>query len=249
MTAVRVSYNLIRHATTNRNIKAVACFYMLKAHFTNGRIYNYRNRLSSLAAIPAISDKTFLKYVTILQNAGLVWTANNHLFLASSNHLKNVFNDKRKSIITIDDTDNLQEVAARLYCKILEAHARSMAFADAVDTLRNSNKSRLSETGESYSIGIRTMAALFNLDKTTAGRMLKIMRRLNLIQSEPGKRYVKPGPAKAIRSLGDIPLYKFHTTDGIVLMQADCHRFIQFPVRKPKSKTVWKKIGQYRKAG
>jgi len=69
---INTSIKLIELAATERWIKSLALFYVLKLTFGNSVIYNYRKRMKELSGRFGIAIKTLYSYLDMLNSKGLI---------------------------------------------------------------------------------------------------------------------------------------------------------------------------------
>jgi spore maturation protein CgeB len=69
---VNTSIKLIEQSATERWVKPLALFHVLKSTYGNSVIYNYRKRMKELAERIGISRKTLYNYLDILRSKELI---------------------------------------------------------------------------------------------------------------------------------------------------------------------------------
>jgi DNA-binding MarR family transcriptional regulator len=69
---INTSITLIEQAATERWIKPLALFHLLKLTYGNSVIYNYRKRMKELAERFGIARKTLYNYLDILRSKELI---------------------------------------------------------------------------------------------------------------------------------------------------------------------------------
>jgi hypothetical protein len=120
MKKIRTSLSLIETAAREKWIRQLAFYHLLKSHYCNSCIYNYKSRMEEIAAKCQVSTKTLYSYMNFLRRKGLIFDHNKNLILKSTREF-----GKKKYLIFIDSEYSLADIADILYGKILEKEGRN----------------------------------------------------------------------------------------------------------------------------
>jgi len=194
---------LIKDATSEKMLKPLALFYLIKAKFNHSIIYNYTpNKLSKLTGL---HPKTITRYVNKLINCGLCVLRDGNLLFVKTKGIKKYVETRpytsykgilrRIYFIYLMNNKSQQkyQLARRYGIKIeaLSPKARRKALKGIKLEkigLESSIKPIMSITGASK---------LFNVSKNTAFNILKDLKDNNFIKTKPHTRVIsKAKPLK-----------------------------------------------------
>ncbi len=160
MKARRTSPGLIENAISDKWIRQLAFFHLMKLRFTNSCIYNFRSRMDEISGLFGISTKTFYNHLNILRSKDLIFDHSTNLMLAK-------IKCRRKSLIEIDENYSLWDVTCLLYAKLIERKARQQAFKVSLRRFGRGEKlnSELCENPFHPSLSYRTIAKLLSISE------------------------------------------------------------------------------------
>jgi hypothetical protein len=224
----RVSEKLIQKAATEKWMRPLALFQLIKATFGNSVIYGYQKRMQELSGRFGVSCKTLYKYFDILQTKELINFPHNL-------HLVSV-NGKKNCKIKIEDTDNIWMVTCRLYAKLIESHCRRIAFRLAIQKYgeRDPRKVVAGESAPLFSLSVRNVAKLLNISEKTAQKVLKTLKDLNVLRIHPPKREKLTDGEIPVKMFEDLPGYRFISGNGMYLQFGQRIEPVEYPVKIPK---------------
>lgn len=243
---VNVSLKLIRQAAEDRSMKPLAAYHMLKARFINGRVYEYQSRMNQLAAMLGVCTKTLYNYLDLLRGTGLIYQSGNTLMLKSLTQVKYELSDKRKYTITIQVGETIHDVTARLYAKLIERHARSIAQSESLtrflekgnnEESRNFHNGVESETGALFNISLRNLQRLLNIDKATAAKLVGKLNKHGIIKTYPPAKLIQKcndPQVLAVLAMEGMPFYYYLIGRNICMMTGSRHQLVEHPVIIPK---------------
>ena len=237
-----VCTHAVRLARDKRRTPALACYYFLKQQYTNGVIYDHRPRMGELATIVGVSQRTLYAYLGWLKKYGFVRPLENNLLLTSTGTLKRTHRERRKTQITVTDSETLQTIEARLLGKLLEDHARKIEhyrrikrFERKNTRTRDAHKKQCHETGPGFSLSIRNIQRLFNLGRNKAVSAIQLLNDLGVIrttETRPIQAGKAPrGMAEHIADMTqDLPGHFFVYKGLVYVHYGNIHTLIEHPL-------------------
>ncbi|HUS87499.1 MAG TPA: hypothetical protein VMW76_09680 [Bacteroidales bacterium] len=240
MGTTRVSIRLLEKAVQERWIRQLAFYYMVKSHYVNSCIFNYKNRMNELADKFNLSAKSVYNYLKELRKYGLLYDHENNLIFKSTARIKHLNKERYiKCIITIKSDHTIKDVECLLFAKILEQQAKKSAFAESLRRFRRGDrlKDELRASPFKPSFSIRTVAKLLNISENKAISVIKRLNELEVIRSikqRPKLLFDNTGRAN-LTYLEDMPGYRFVSKNRLYEMFGCLHEFLQFP---PKLKNI-----------
>jgi len=225
----RTSIKLIERAVSEKWIRQLTFFHILKFRYNNSCIYDYRSRMKELAESLNISEKTLYNYLNFLRAKGLICDHATNLKLKS---IRDFGFHRKKISLLIDPDYSLFDITCLLYAKLIEQKARQIAFAESVRRFGRGDrfKYRLCETPFQPSLSIRTMAKLLNISEYKMYLVEKNLNRLGVIKSEKQKPEFLSGNFTNLKSIEDMPGRRFTINGSLYEMFGSKIDFLQFPV-------------------
>jgi hypothetical protein len=204
----KTSIKLIEKAISEKWVRQLAFFHILKSRFNNSCIYNYRSRMNELALSFNISEKTLYNYFRDLRSKELVCDHANNLKLKSIRQLKSW----KKTLLEIDLSHDLWDVTCLLYAKLIERKAQQQSFRESVRRFGRGDryKDGLSENPFHPSLSYRTIAKILNTSENKAFRVVKNLNRLGIIKTAKQKPNLITSDFTALKSIEDYPGYRFN---------------------------------------
>jgi len=227
MNTRRTSIELIEKASSEKWMRTLAFYQLLKLHFNNSCIYDYRYRLPELSERLKLSQKAVCKYIDKLKTQELTFEHSKNLCLKSIRCF-----GRRKTTININKEMTLTEVSYILYGKLIEKQARKQAFAENIRRLRRGEKhnSKLSETPFKPSISFNSIAKLCNCSHYKAIQIIKFLEK----QGEITRYIQKPEKISedftALDSIQDIPGHHFNIGNKLYRTFGQKIEFSDFPL-------------------
>jgi transposase len=239
---ISVSTKLVKQAATERWMKPLALFHLMKVTFGNSVIFGYRRRMKELSERFGVSRKTFYNYLDILRYQELIvnFPGNpQNLHLKSIKSIKQSLDDKRKCNITISQSDGIWEISCRLYGKLIESHLRKMAFVKAIQGYGRRKLHKVGAGNEGapdpvFSLSIRNVAKILNIGRNTATQVLKTLKNLKVIKLYEQKPVKISAGKLDVSVIEDYPGYKFTTDNGTFLQFGSKIESLEYLVKIPK---------------
>jgi len=224
----RTSISLIENAVREGWIKQLAFYHQMKFRFNNSCIYDYKSRMSEIASQFDISERTFYRYLEILRSKGLICDHANNLKLKSIRE----FTNRKKATLIITEGLSLFDITCLLYAKLIERKARQMAFMESVRRSGRGDRLnvRLCEIPFRPSLSYRTIAKLLNVSEYKANLVLKNLNQLKIIESKKRKFRLITEDFTNLKSIEDMPGYRFNIGSKLFENFGQKHDFLQFPV-------------------
>lgn len=221
---INVVLSLIQQARTQKRMRALSAYYLLKTKFQNSCIYNYRSRMQALAASLNVCEKTLYNYFHHLRRMGLVYDFSGHLMLTSTPKLKRAAGERKKYKITVLENETIETIEARLFGKLAEQHINKIAFHKKIkdfERRRDLPKKTASETaaGE-HSLSVRNFMKLFNLSQEKTQKVLKLLNDNDVMRTR--KRNAK------VLDYGSVPPLKYSTEFPGHFFKKDGFLFVLF---------------------
>lgn len=185
--------------------------------------------MNEIAGELNISTKTLYNYLNFLKTKEL---ASDH---ASNLKLKSirVFESRwKKASLLIKPGYSLFDISCLLYCKLIEKKARQMAFIESVRRSGRGDrfKDGLRENPFRPSLSVRTIAKLLNISEYKSFLVEKNLVRMGLIQTEKQKPEYLTESFGDLKSIEDMPGYRFVIEGKLFEILAQKIDFLQFPV-------------------
>ena len=223
----RTSIRLIEKAVSEKWIRQLAFYHLLKFQFNNSCVYNYRSRMKEIAATLNISEKTLYNYFKELRSKELICDHASNLKVISIRGLKSW----KKTIIDINSEHNLFDVTCLLYAKLIERKVSRQAFRESVRRFGRGDRfiNGLSENPFRPSLSYRTIAKLINASEYKAFMVVKNLNRLGVIKTTRQKPEYLCEHFTALKSIEDFPGYRFTLNDCLFEVFGNRIELIQFP--------------------
>jgi hypothetical protein len=225
----RTPIKLIERAVSEKWIKQLAFYHLLKFRFNNSCIYNYRSRMDELASQLNISTKTLYNYLNLLRSKDMICDHANNLKLKSIRDFKI---SRKKSVLLISDKHKLFDVTCLLYGKLIEQKAKQQAFAESVRRFGRGDrfKSGLCENPFRPSLSYRTIAKLLNISESKAFRVIHNLNRLDVIRIVKQKPQLISKSFSALNYIEDMPGYRFNIGNRLFEQYGNRIDFLQYPI-------------------
>jgi hypothetical protein len=229
MTARRTSIKAIEDAITENWIKHLAFYHLLKFHYKNSCIYNYKHRMDEVANQFNLSPKTLYNYFKILMDRNLVFDHSGNLIIRSIRHFGL---SRKKTTIYLDDSKTVFDITCLLYAKILEDRAKKQAFKESVRRFGKGDQFKSGLCGNPFlpSLSFRTIAKILHISENKAFRVVKNLNKLGVIKSQKQKPQLKGNVSAVMYSIEDLPGYRFAIGNNLYEQYGCKHDFLQFPV-------------------
>jgi hypothetical protein len=124
----RTSIKLIEKAVTEKWIRQLAFYHLMKYNFNNSCIYNYKSRMNEVAGKLDISTKTQYNNLSFLKSKELIGEHKNNLMLKSIRDFK----ARKKTLLLINGNHSLYDITCLLYAKLIEQSANHQAYAESI---------------------------------------------------------------------------------------------------------------------
>jgi DNA-binding transcriptional regulator YhcF (GntR family) len=224
----KTSIKLIETAVSEKWIRQLAFYHLMKFHFNNSCIYNYRSRMKELADNFHISEKTLYNYLKVLRSKELIYDHANNLKLISIRQLKSW----KKTLIDIDLNHDLWDVTCLLYAKLIEKRIKQQAFRESVRRFGRGDryKDRLSEIPFQPSISYRSIAKLLDISKNQAVKVVKNLNRLGIIKTIKQKPQLIARYFTDLKSIEDFPGYHFTLEGCLFEIFGNQIELIKYPI-------------------
>lgn len=225
----RASIMLINQATKEGWIKQLAFFHLLKFHYNNSCLYDYRSRMADIAKQFAISERTLYRYLNLLKSKGLICDHARNLKLKS---IRDFGSHRKKVSLLINADHTLYDISCLLYAKLIEKKARQMAFMESLRRCGGGDRLKdvLCETPFRPSLSLRTIAKLLNVSEYKAFQVTKNLVRLKVITCEKPKPELIASCFSDIKSIEDMPGRRFTIDGNLFEIFGQKIEFLQFPV-------------------
>jgi hypothetical protein len=224
----KTSIKLIEKAVSDKWMRQLSFFHLMKFEFKNSCIYNYRNRMKVIADRLNISEKTLYNYINFLRSKDLIYDHSDNLVLKSIR----AFIKRNKAVIYFDDSYTLFDISCLLYAKILEEKGRRIAFMESVKRAGKGDgfKRGFSENQFRPSLSYRTIAKLLNCSEFQAFKIIQNLNRLQVIRTEKQKPQLLSTNFNYLGSIEDYPGYRFNIKNRLFQQFGNLIEFLQFPV-------------------
>jgi|ERR1035437_43325 DNA-binding CsgD family transcriptional regulator len=230
MKACRTSIKLIEMAVSEKWIKQLAFYHLLKFCFNNGCIYRYKSRMGEIADQFNISNKTLYNYLKVLRSKDLVC---NHAYNLKLKSIRDHRINRKKTVLLLNEEHNLFDITCLLYCKLIEGKGSRQAFAESVRRFGRGDKfnSSLCENPFQPSFSYRTIAKLLNISENKAFRVVKNLNRLEVIKTTKQKpKMLKENIPGLQYYIEDLPGYRFEIGNRLYELFGSKYNFLQFPI-------------------
>jgi hypothetical protein len=240
-----VCIKVIEHARDQRRTKALACYYLLKQITPKSILLNYRSRLEAIAASVGICVRTLEKYVGWMIKHDLAYFRGPHLQLTATKRVKRMYWDKTICRITKGTNETIDTVEARLLAKIIEKHAKHIAYyirikrflrtkkRSSLQQRRTTNKMNGSESCKNtVSLSIRSLMALLNLGAIKTTKAVRLLNDLGVIkttQSMP--EMISRAPQQAVKYTDGLPARYFWYKGHVYYQRGNHHEFLEADVK------------------
>jgi hypothetical protein len=175
-----------------------------------------------------VTSRTLYNYLNFLRSKELVCDHANNLKLKSIRE----FGSRKKISLLIESDHSLFDITCLLYCKLIEKKVRQMAFVESV---------RRSGRGDGFKDGsceipfrpflsVRTIAKLLNISEYKSFLVEKNLIRLGAIQTEKQKPEFLSESFRDLKSIEDMPNYRFVVEGKLFEIFAARIDLLQFPV-------------------
>lgn len=224
----KVSMKLIERAISEKWIRQLAFYHLLKYEFGNGCIYDYKSRMKEIAGRLDISEKTLYNYLNFLRSKNLVCDHATNLKIMSIKP----FLKRNKAVIYQDDSYTLFDVSCCLYAKVLEQKGRRIAFMESVKRAGNGDgrKRGFCENQFRPSLSFRTIAKILNISEYKAFTVVKNLTRLDVIRTKKQPPKFKSDSFNSLGFIEDFPGYHFNINNQLYEQFGNLIEFLQFPV-------------------
>jgi hypothetical protein len=232
MRKFRTSISLIEKASREKWIKQLAFFQLLKSHYNNSCIFNYKSRMDEISAIGQVATKTLYNYLDTLRNKGLIYDHGRNLILRSTREF-----DKKKTLIFFGPEHTLNDITDFLLAKKLEKEGRRQAYKISIKAAEQNDPFKNMRSVSSFcpSMGYRKIGRILNVSENKAHRLIRNLVKHGILEVEKRK-------AKLLFKYGcnlkeyaeDYPVHMFSYKGGIYEQEANSYRFLQFPIHTYK---------------
>ena len=224
----KASIKLINQASSEGWMRQLAFFHLLKYKFNNSCLYNYRSRMSEIAGMLNVSERTLYTYLNFLRSKKLVFTHANNLMLVSI--LK--YTTRKKTTIKIDDTNTVFDIETLLYAKVIEQHGRRIGFLRLIKKFERGEqfKSKLTGTPFKPSISMRCIAKLLKISECKASKVIKNLNRLQVIKTTNQKPQLISYNFTRLEYVKDYPGYLFNSGKYLYRQFGQIIDFLHFPI-------------------
>lgn len=228
MTSRKTSIKLISNASADGWIRQLAFYHMLKFRFANSCIYNYRSRMTEIAGMFGISNRTLYNYLNFFKSKDMVCDHANNLKIKSIRE----FSTRKKSILLLNENYNLFDVTCMLYGKLIEHRAKQQAFAESARRFGRGDRF-VSVPGESPfrpSLSFRTIAKICNCSEYKAFQVIRNLDRLKVLKAEKQSPQMLSNNFTELGSIEDFPGYRFNIGSKLFEIFGTRLNFLQFPI-------------------
>ncbi len=216
-----------------------------------------------ISRILGISIKTLNKYLAILDQRSLTYEENGDLVLRAHRKIKGSFAEKRTFKISVGKDDMLEDIQARLLCKLIERRGRKISRAEAIRRFEKQQfynpKKRLkkAEGGGNRlnmvlresppfepSMGVRSIAKLLFINERTAINLIERMNRLGIVVTKVQMPVcVGDSDVRASKYFQDNHGHWFVFNNKLYCQYGLSWQFLEFPIfLKPLRRSVYLKI-------
>ena len=229
--ARRTSIKLIERAVRENWIKELAFYHLMKYHFNNSCVYDYRSRMNELAAQFDISTKTLYNYLNLLRSKDLISDHSHNLKIKSIRHFETT-----KVLLNIEADYNLFDLSCLLYNKLIERKAKQQAFAESVRRFGAGDRynSRPCENPFRPSLSYRSVAKLLFISECKAFKIIQNLNRLGVIRTNKQKPVLRSKNFSNLKSIEDLPGYRFNIGTKLFELYGMQFEFLQYPVTLKK---------------
>ena len=240
----KTSPRLIQKAMDEGWIKQLALYHLLKFHFNNSCIYDYRSRMNKLAQMFDICPKTLYTYLKVLRSKNLIYDHSNNLILTSIRK----FETGRKCTILINLNHSINDIACLLYGKIIEQEATKRSFVELIKRggRTDKQKSKLCEKSSHPSLcclSNRLVAKVLKVSHFKSFMILKKLVRLGVIRIHKQHPNFISGNFTALQFIEDFPGHQFNIGTRLYSLDGSKIEFLQFPVEiKPLTLSDYKRL-------
>jgi hypothetical protein len=227
--ARRTSLKLIAEAVSDKWIRQLAFYHLLKFRFNNSCIFSFRSRMPEIAGMFNISVKTLYNYINSLKGKDLACDHATNLKLKT---IRSFTSSRKKSIIYISNDNSLFDVTCLLYGKLLEQKARQQAFATSVRRCGRNDRVNDVPSVNAFrpSLSFRTIAKLLNCSEYKAFQVIQNLERLGVIETERQKPQRVSVNFTELGSIEDYPGYRFNINGQLFEIFGARVNFLQFPI-------------------
>lgn len=231
---INVVLSLIQQARTQKRMRALSAYYLLKTKFQNSCIYNYRSRMQALAASLNVCEKTLYNYFHHLRRMGLVYDFSGHLMLTSTRKLKEAAGERKKYKITVSENETIETIEARLFGKLAEKHIKKIAFHKKIKLFaqrRDQSKKTGDENAQEFSLSVRNFMKLFNLSQEKTRKVLKLLNDNDVMRTR--KRNAKVldyGSVPPLKYSKEFPGHFFKKDGFLFVLFGSLRELLEYPV-------------------
>jgi hypothetical protein len=231
----RTNIRLIERATSEKWIRRLAFYHLVKYHYNNSCIYDYKSRMSEVAEMLGISTRTLYNYFNFLKSKELVREHDDNLVMKSVRD----FEGRRKSQIIINEGYTISDISCLLYAKLIERKAHQQAFAESVRKFekRGGKAGRSDEFNRMLcedefrpSFSYRSIAKIINSSEKKAFEVVKNLNRLGVIKSENQNPRKLSDNFTDLKSIADYPGYRYNIGTDLFEIFGAKIQFLQFPI-------------------
>jgi predicted DNA-binding transcriptional regulator len=176
-----------------------------------------------------ISESSLYRYLNFLKSKDLVCDHATNLKLKS---IRDFGSHRKKVSLLIEADHSLFDITCLLYCKLIEKKVRQMALVESVRRSGRGDKFKVISCEIPFRpfLSIRTIAKLLNISEYKAFIVEKNLVRLGVIRREKQKPEYLSECFTDLKSIEDMPGYRFTVEGKLFEIFAARIDLLQFPV-------------------